>query len=158
MKTCPCGTGKPYQDCCGLYIELKKIPETPEALMRSRYTAYAQSNMEYIRDTMKGKASENFNVDEAYDFNKQIEWLRLTVISASSLEDQKDIAYVEFIATYYHNNKEYQLHEVSKFQRENDRWFYTDKMPLKPKTSEKIGRNDPCPCGSGKKYKKCCQA
>jgi preprotein translocase subunit SecA len=25
-------------------------------------------------------------------------------------------------------------------------------------TSEKVGRNDPCPCGSGKKYKKCCGA
>ncbi|HJZ13258.1 MAG TPA: SEC-C metal-binding domain-containing protein [Acidobacteriota bacterium] len=26
------------------------------------------------------------------------------------------------------------------------------------RNGEKVGRNDPCPCGSGKKYKKCCGA
>lgn len=30
--------------------------------------------------------------------------------------------------------------------------------PKPVKTQEKVGRNDPCPCGSGKKYKKCCGA
>jgi preprotein translocase subunit SecA len=30
------------------------------------------------------------------------------------------------------------------------------KKPVVRRASEKVGRNDPCPCGSGKKYKQCC--
>ena len=30
------------------------------------------------------------------------------------------------------------------------------KQPVRKSAADKVGRNDPCPCGSGKKYKKCC--
>ena len=43
--------------------------------------------------------------------------------------------------------------EVSKKQITNDS---DETIKKQPKKSEKIGRNDPCPCGSGKKYKQCC--
>ena len=62
MTTCPCGSKKNYADCCQPFIELKKIPETPEQLMRSRYTAYTQANMDYIVRTMRGKAAADFDL------------------------------------------------------------------------------------------------
>jgi preprotein translocase subunit SecA len=34
----------------------------------------------------------------------------------------------------------------------------SERRPEAARSGQKVGRNDPCPCGSGKKYKKCCLA
>ena len=60
--TCPCGSGKPLSACCGPYLEGKEDPPTPEALMRSRYTAYTQGNLDYIEKTMKGNTLITWDV------------------------------------------------------------------------------------------------
>ena len=65
MQHCPCGTGKKYLDCCGLFIRGHKRPTTPEALMRSRYSAYTQNRIEYIARTMKAPANHNFDMEAA---------------------------------------------------------------------------------------------
>ena len=67
---------------------------------------------------------------------------------------------VEFIASCDIGKKPSQLHEISEFTHDGERWFYVDGYDQQPVRREtpKIGRNDPCPCGSGKKYKKCCGA
>jgi SEC-C motif-containing protein len=154
---CPCGTGLAYNECCGIFLSGKALPETPEKLMRSRYTAYTQNNFDYITNTMTGPAAEKFDLRSASDWAESIEWIRLDVIS-STIEETK--GHVEFIAYFYDENKKrHAMHELSEFHFEYGKWFYVDgcapkhKPPI-PETMRK--RNDICHCGSGKKYKKCC--
>lgn len=157
MTNCPCGSHKNYDDCCGQYISGQAFPATPEALMRSRYTAYSRANINYITQTMKGPAAKDFNQEDAEQWARQTTWLGLEVINAKMGEN---LGWVEFIAHYSYEGKKYNLHEISEFQLENGKWYYVDgetpsEKPIK-NLAEKVGRNDLCPCGSNKKFKKCC--
>lgn len=158
MKSCPCGSRKSYIDCCGLYISEEQIAPTPEALMRSRYTAFTQANIDYITATMKGKVSVDFDPPSAKQWAEQVLWQGLQVINAPLTKENACVGFVEFIARYQLQGRDEFIHEVSEFHQENGRWYYVDGKVLKPRVPlvEKIGRNDPCPCGSGKKHKKCC--
>lgn len=155
MLLCLCGSQKTYALCCKSYIDMQQTPETPEQLMRSRYSAYSQAKIEYIQKTMKGKASMAFNAAEARDWSQKITWIELQVIQ--SYLETPDKGFVEFIAHYMEQNQIKSMHELSEFHKENNAWFYVDgvhkESPLKNK--QKIGRNSPCPCGSGKKFKIC---
>lgn len=148
-KICPCGTGKKYHMCCGLFISEKEAPTTPEELMRSRYTAYTEANIHYICLTMKSPAADNFDFKSAEAWAQKANWTGLKVIKTSHDAHQ---GIVEFSAYYTLDDKNYELHEVSKFLNENGKWYYVDHL----QPENKIGRNDKCPCGSDKKYKKCC--
>jgi SEC-C motif domain protein len=123
---CPCQSEKNYNDCCGQYIDENKLPATPEALMRSRYTAYSQANIDYIAATMRGKAAENFSHEEASAFAKAVEWSGLEIIAAPPVAPNETTGYVEFIAYFYADDEEDYLHEKSKFSLEDGRWYYVD--------------------------------
>ena len=112
---------------------------TPEQLMRSRYEAFVNMDGEYLAQTTTQKTSTDMS---AY---KNIEWLKLDVLDARG-----DI--VEFRAYYREDGEMQVLHEVSHFVQVDGEWKY-DSGEMKP---SKIERNESCPCGSGKKYKKCC--
>ena len=159
MSCCPCCSQKEYLECCEVFITYKQLPATPEALMRSRFTAYSQANIDYIVTTMKGLASMNFNADTSRKWAQMAKWLELQIVKAPSVLPHEKTGYVEFIAHYLLANKKYIIHEISEFYLENDRWYYVDGKPgeLATKLNKtKIGRNDLCPCGSHKKYKNCC--
>lgn len=117
---CPCGSGKNYPACCGLYIEGKEDPPTPEALMRSRYTAYSLGNLDYIEKTMCGEALENFDRSEAEE--QDIEWLKLDILSS---EEDEDRGTVQFIATFRYQDAEHLMQEISSFERIDGKWYYT---------------------------------
>lgn len=158
MNRCPCGSQTNYLSCCGLYINNQEAAKTPEALMRSRYTAYTQANMDYIKKTMLGKPLQEFNELEAEKWSKRVNWIGLQVIKSYMGEADNNTGYVEFIATYMEQNTVKAIHELSQFQRHDGSWFYTegqhsatDKLSQK----HKISRNAPCPCGSQKKFKNC---
>jgi SEC-C motif domain protein len=157
MQTCACGSGQPYADCCGAFIQGLRTPTTPEELMRSRYTAYTKADMDYIARTMKSPALDQFDAKTAKQWAVSIEWIRLEVV-ASSCEDNK--GFVEFLAHFYQNKKRHVLHERSEFHRENGLWYYVDGIAPRdiamPLSLSQVGRNEACLCGSGKKYKKCC--
>src|SRR5688572_14863441 len=123
MENCPCGSNKNYSSCCEPFIQGNSIPHTPEELMRSRYTAYSQANIDYIANTMKGPASINFNAEHAKEWAKKIHWKDLKIIRSS---EQDDKGTVEFIAHYSLQNNPEIIYEISEFHRENDRWFYFD--------------------------------
>ncbi|CAN5360010.1 YchJ family protein [soil metagenome] len=124
MITCPCGSGKSYIACCEPYIIGKHIAATPEALMRSRYSAYTQANVEYIKETMQGEPTVNFDAEQVRAWAKQVEWLGLRVFgSRISLQD-KNVGYVEFRASYRLAGKKQHIHEISEFHREEGRWYY----------------------------------
>jgi SEC-C motif-containing protein len=123
---CPCGTDKYYKDCCGVYLAKKQFPNTPEALMRSRYTAYVKEDMNYIQQTMRGPALLKFREQskQAATYHPE-EWLGLEVVTSYYDADPK-IGYVEFIAKYKQNNRETHIHELSKFSYEEGQWYYID--------------------------------
>lgn len=148
---CPCGSGNTYTTCCEPFIENKKVPATPEALMRSRYAAYTKAKIDYIRDTMRGSAGETFDETVSTDWAKNSEWLGLNILKAEPVSDDATVGFVDFTVKYKENGTLVNHHEISEFHKEDDRWFYVDGI-----VNPKFGRNEPCYCGSGKKLKKCC--
>jgi SEC-C motif-containing protein len=157
MELCPCGSSKNYAQCCAPFITAETLPNTPEELMRSRYTAYTQANIDYIAKTMKEPANIDFEPEEARSWAMDVKWLGLEVVTSSQNGDEGT---VEFIAQYSHAQKKYVLHEISQFRRDDNQWYYIEGNGPESKPvvriTKKIARNDPCSCGSNKKYKKCC--
>jgi SEC-C motif-containing protein len=137
--------------------------------MRSRYTAYVKSAVPYLRESLAPEARGDFNEAEVREWAKQSEWLGLQILAAKGNT-------VEFVAKYKAEGRVLEHHEVSTFRKANDRWYFVDgeshvheegkghehhaAAPKAPvvRESPKVGRNDPCSCGSGKKFKKCCGA
>lgn len=152
---CPCGL-QFYSDCCALYHTGERIPSTPEALMRSRYSAYALANIDYIKKTMQGKALAGFDESNAKAWAESVKWLGLKVINTK--HELPDCGFVEFIARFIEGAKQRSIHEISEFHRIDARWYYVD--GTHPKNQKKslsatLGRNALCPCGSHKKFKNC---
>lgn len=155
MKPCPCNSGKDFAACCGLYLEGEQAAPTAEALMRSRYSAFVHKNYNYIVDTFH--ASTRPVVEEFKDAG-DINWTGLEIIKTEAGLADDVQGMVEFVASCQNSGRTYTLHEKSNFIKEEGQWFYVDGevMTQSQARSEKVGRNEPCPCGSGKKFKKCC--
>lgn len=137
------------------------LAPTPEALMRSRFTAYAQGNLDHIENTHAAEVRDDFNRSAAEATANSVKWVSLEISGTSGGGEGEDTGTVEFAARFRKDGEVLIHHELSNFRREEGRWLYVDgKMNPKtnPRRVEKIGRNQPCPCGSGKKYKKCCGA
>ena len=145
---CPCNSTLRFSDCCEPYIIGTTLAETPEKLMRSRYSAYSLANIDYIQKTMCKKAALHFDPVSAKDWASSIGWLGLTVIEAPVSKGQ--VGTVTFFARFLEGNIKKHIYEKSEFEKINGQWFYVDGVTLK------INRNEDCPCGSGKKYKRCC--
>jgi len=111
----------------------------PEELMRSRYEAFVKEDWKYLAQT-----SVNQTIEELSN-SIPVKYLKLDVLDA-----YEDV--VEFKAYYQQNDKIYVLHEKSKFIQDDGMWKYLDGELY----NSKIERNESCPCGSGKKFKKCC--
>jgi SEC-C motif-containing protein len=157
MSLCPCGSTRTLEDCCGPIIAGTQAA-TPEALMRSRYTAYVLGKLDHIERTHVPELRDEFDRADAERTTAEIEWLGLDVRHA---EENGDTGIVEFAIRFRRQGQEYLQRERSQFRREDGCWLYVDgeinpKSP--PRQVTKVGRNDPCPCGSGRKYKKCCGA
>lgn len=145
---CPCYSNLAFTDCCQPYLQDKKNPETALALMRSRYTAYTLADINYIMKTMRGAALEKFDYSSAKQWAESVKWEGLRVIR--SIQKSEQIAFVEFIAYFYSHDQTRVIYEMSEFHLMQGRWFYTSGV------QPKLHRNSCCPCGSGKKSKKCC--
>ncbi len=152
---CLCGSTLTYLSCCKPYHYGEKWPATAEQLMRSRFTAYALRNSDYLQATWASSKRP-----AQIDFSKEtVEWLRLEIVSVKKggLKDDKGV--VEFKAFYVLDGHEAVMNEISRFKKVAHRWFYLDgvvksigqvNQPLAQ------GKNAPCTCGSGKKFKRCC--
>ena len=154
---CPCGSSLLLGQCCGPYLAGHAAPPTAEALMRSRYAAFQLRNAEYVKDTwdpVNRPKQLSFDQDERT-------WSSLEIVNAIGGGEQDERGVVEFKAKYELGEDTYLLHEVSRFSRHGGRWGYLDGTFAyhgKIAHQGKILKNAPCPCGSGKKYKKCCAA
>ena len=132
---CPCGLPRPYAACCGRFHQ-GALPDTPEELMRSRYTAFARGLWDYLAATQTAPLQPG----------QTFTWVGLTVHEAVGDE-------VEFTARYLDADRLVSLSERSRFERSDGRWRYVSGSPSL--SSRRLGRNEPCPCGSGRKLKAC---
>jgi SEC-C motif-containing protein len=131
---CPCG-GPSFAACCGPFLDGQAVPQTAEALMRSRYSAYTLKNEDYLRATWHPSTRP---AEPIIDQNEQVLWLGLEVKSAlrlrqrkANMPEQPDSDTVEFVARFRIGGRAHRLHELSRFVREPGeggvpRWFYLD--------------------------------
>ena len=165
---CPCGgdyaeQSLSYSECCEPFISGSAKPEHCEQLMRSRYTAYSLAKVDYLIATWHSSKQADLNRQELVQSAETTKWLRLEVVKS---HQQGNSGVVEFNAWFKDSDGQGQkseincLHETSRFEKVGEQWYYLDGDVESPGLSSsglsKVGRNDPCPCGSGKKYKKCC--
>ncbi len=116
--------------------------------MRSRYSAFVGQDWGYLNRTQLKQDNGPPTPD--------IEWQGLEILSRQAGDAEDKTGTVEFIARYSHQGRHAVLHEISRFQKVDGKWIYLDGTFPHPDNKLKSGRNDPCPCGSGLKYKKCC--
>ena len=125
--------------------------------MRSRYTAYVRGAIDYLIETHD--ASTRGDVDRAgvANWSRQTEWLGLEILDTVRGGEDDEDGIVEFVARGRTRGTPFAQRERSRFRRHDGRWYYVDGShahePARAATA--VGRNDPCPCGSGMKYKRC---
>lgn len=168
MKECPCESVFPYTDCCGLLIRGSTVADTAEDLMRSRYTAHVVKEWDYLVQTRHPK--ERKDLKDLETVNEGVEWKKLEVLGSHKGGQGDEEGEVTYRASYEKDGKAETLQETAIFLKEEGRWYYcgerskpkitAPKISQSPKpfvrSGAKVGRNDPCSCGSGKKFKKCC--
>ncbi|MDX2287424.1 MAG: YchJ family protein [Hyphomicrobiaceae bacterium] len=168
--SCPCGLTATFEDCCGPYLAGTALPPTAEALMRSRYAAYTKGDIAYVERTLAPESRHDFDATAAHQWANASTWKGLRIIGTEAGGADDSIGKVEFVASFSQKGKSHDHHELAEFRKdEAGQWYFVDGHP--PARGEgarrvetvrrevpKIGRNDPCPCGSGAKHKKCCGA
>lgn len=169
---CPCGSNENFDVCCEPFLKGTAFPESAEKLMRSRYSAYVLADIDYLKNTLAPESRSDFDPATTKQWAKEAKWKGLKILSTELGQKNDKKGTVEFIATYQQDGQGLDHHEVSKFRKgDNGHWLFIDgdahthkegedHNHAKPQTvvrdQPKIGRNDPCHCGSGKKFKKCC--
>lgn len=166
-SVCPCRVlaAEPlaYSACCAPYIEAGRAAPSPEALMRSRYTAFALHRIDYLFETLAPEARHDFDRKAVTHWATQSQWLGIDILSTEEGRPGDARGFVEFVAAFVIDGERRAHRERSmfRFDDEDQRWYYVEEANRKLEPIVKgaqPGRNDPCPCGSGKKFKKCCGA
>lgn len=153
MTQCPCGSTKSFDVCCGAYHAGQPAP-TAEALMRSRYAAYVVGDLDYIEKTSAGEARLRFDRTDLLRSQAGTEWLGLEIVDRQDGGVGDEAGTVTFRARFRQDGREQVLSEKSEFRHIGSEWRYVSGEAT-ASMAGKTGRNDPCPCGSGRKYKKC---
>jgi SEC-C motif-containing protein len=158
---CPCGTDQDFESCCSPILKGKKTAQTAEELLRARYTAFTSHDVDFILDTHHSRTKSEIKREEIEDWAKGSEWLGLKVVQKEGGEAKDNQGTIVFCAQYAVDGKKQDHWEQSFFEKEKGEWKFLDAKGITKtftRTEPKVGRNDPCSCGSGKKSKKCCGA
>ncbi len=145
--TCPCGSSIALDDCCGKWHQGQPAPSA-ERLMRSRYSAYTLGLIDYLVATTLPAQQAALDRDSMRAWSLGSTWLGLEVEGSELIDTH---AFVTFTARWHDGDGEHSHRERSAFVQQAGRWYFID-----PTVPLKAGRNDPCPCGSGQKFKMCC--
>ena len=153
MDLCPCGSQKAYEDCCRPLIQKEKQAECAEQLLRARYTAHVNKEIDFVWETTHPAQRGGIDRNQIAEWSKNSEWLGLEIISTEAGQRTDETGVVEFVARYRDKSKTLEHKEIAEFRKKDDSWYFYDGNSPKPKQiirqGPKIGRNDPCPCGSG---------
>lgn len=148
QSPCPCGSPHSYAACCQP-LHQGQPATSAEALMRSRYSAYTLGLVDYLIATTLPAQQSGLDSAAIAEWSRSSQWLGLEVAQAV---EQGDQAEVQFVARWADASGVAQAHrEHSAFVRKQQRWYFID-----PGVALNHGRNEPCPCGSGRKFKQCC--
>ncbi|MEL6470499.1 MAG: YchJ family metal-binding protein [Cyanobacteria bacterium J06623_4] len=173
--TCTCGSRRGFQRCCGPYLAGDAIAPTAEALMRSRYSAFATGNIDYLLATRHPTTSAPDDRRTLEKSVRQTQWTHLLIIGTHKGQRKDKTGTVEFVAAYRaklspeiarspssaganrpqpmaESKVLQQLHEKSRFVKEGSTWFYVEGDILPPYEPKRTQR---CWCGSEKPYKRC---
>lgn len=158
MSNCHCGSGLAYATCCEPIINGTTTAETPEKLMRARYAAHVAAQVDFLFNSTHPDHRQGYDHQGTKAWAEQSDWLGLEIISTVNGGAEDKTGQVEFIASYNDNEGEHRHHELAQFEKLDGSWYFCDGklVKQKPLAVTKIGRNAPCSCGSGLKYKKCC--
>ena len=116
---CPCCSGKSYEECCKPFHTKTKFPQTAEELMRSRFSAFAIPNGEYLMDTTFPAKRKLHNKKDLQEWGEINDWTKLEIISKPTSNQ------VEFKAFYKDDKDKMQIHhELSDFRQIEERWYY----------------------------------
>ncbi len=130
--------------------------------MRSRYSAYVECAIDYLGETLHPNHRGDWDRDATRRWAENAEWRGLEIIAVEAGQPGDNEGRVEFVATFDEQGKTQRHHERGRFRTQGNRWYYVDCEVPKPQTQRhatpRVGRNDPCPCGSGQKFKRCCGA
>lgn len=153
---CPCGLGD-YAQCCAPLHQGLHSAATAQQLMRSRYSAFALGEVDYIVDTTAIGQQVALNREAIRDWSQANQWLGLEIVSVNEQVDRQH-AQVEFIAQFRARTSQQgesatlqQHRELSTFVKHNARWYFLD-----PTLEQTWAMKQACLCGSGKKFKHCC--
>jgi len=127
--------------------------------MRSRYSAYVKKEIGYILTSLHPDHRADYDENSSRAWAESAEWHGINIVKTvgGSIDDSE--GQVEFVVSYTENGLKQEHHELSSFEKKNGIWYFvTGKTMPKPvsRATPKTGRNEPCICGSGKKFKKCC--
>lgn len=154
---CPCGKALDYSQCCEPLHKKVKTADTAEDLMRSRFSAFYVGKVDYLLETHADSTRSNDLGAGIKDTLEHCQFTQLNVLESVDGKKNQSTGKVSFIAWYKDKESDelLQLAENSNFIRDiaTDQWLYVDGTSISP---SKPGRNDNCPCGSGKKFKRCC--
>ena len=174
-RSCYCGSSLSYNQCCQPYINKEQHVQTPEQLMRSRFSAYANNAHQYIVDTYAQEKRTKLSVEDIKDSSEGCHWFALVIhhsdeITTSPAIDNK--YFVEFSAFYIINDTLCEMREKSSFVLEDKQWRYLDGEIIKHDELDKLTKKQTCPCHDyptswtltdsakktkkAKKYKQCC--
>ena len=127
--------------------------------MRARYSAYVHAQIDFLHDSLTAESRATFDRPSAEAWANGATWKGLEIVRTEGGGPQDQTGVVEFIAHFAQNGQDVSHAEVSNFRRDGGDWYFHEGSAPKAKpfkrTEKKVERNDPCPCGSGKKYKKC---
>jgi len=160
MENCPCGSGKSYETCCEPVIKGTCSAETAEQLMRARYSAHVKVEADFLFESTHPDHRRGYDHQGTRRWAAESNWYGLEILGCEAGTAGDERGTVEFVARFRDRSGVRSHHERGGFQKYRGEWRFTEGEMVKapPLISTKVGRNDPCSCGSGKKYKKCCGA
>ncbi|MDF1662180.1 MAG: YchJ family metal-binding protein [Planctomycetota bacterium] len=149
-STCPCGSPK-YSECCQPCLDGQAHAKSPEALMRSRYSAYIELRPQYLYDSRHSSTRNKRTVQELEENCKAISFQSLTILEAPLPEEDEKEAFVEFRAVFKKNEEWGYTQEKSRFFKEDGQWFFVDSQFNDPQ----LKPEDPCWCPEGQSFGQC---
>ncbi|WP_352259534.1 YchJ family protein [Psychrobacter sp. TB55-MNA-CIBAN-0194] len=182
LVTCPCQINLAsesasstllYKDCCQPYHESLCNEEvdradgiyadSAERLMRTRYSAFVLIKPEYIVKTTLPAQQKFLDIKAIESWAKETDWAGLEIVEHMPKLGKRH-AQVEFKAYFNIKNNTASLeekvqahHELSAFVKVTNKanhdacWYFLD-----PTVAMTISQKQPCICGSGEKFKRCC--
>lgn len=158
-QNCPCTSGKTFEKCCQPILKGSQKAKTAEDLLRARYSAFVVGEIDFILASHHSETRSEVDRKEIEEWSRTATWKGLEVLQKEAGGEKDTTGVLIFHAKYATDGEDQNHYERSVFEKENGEWKFHDAQPLRTgpyvREEPKVGRNDPCTCGSGKKFKKC---